>query len=183
MNTIPMSNSVIVVPYDPVWPALFAQLRDNVAGALGSLAVAIEHVGSTSVVGLAAKPIIDIDVVVPSHNEIPEAIILLAALGYVHQGDCGIQGREAFKSPQGTPAHHLYVCAQDNEELHRHIAFRNYLRRHSDKASEYGTLKLSLAKVYHQDRNAYMDGKDSLVKELLAQSLKELENDQGAYRF
>src|SRR5271168_241502 len=105
-----MTNPVIVVDYDLQWAEVFAELRSTLAAALGGLAVAIEHVGSTAVPGLPAKPIIDIDVVVPSPAKVPEAIARLATIGYVHQGDLGIAGREAFASPPNTPAHHLYVC-------------------------------------------------------------------------
>src|SRR5262245_23285042 len=90
-----MPGPVILVDYDPRWPDLCEQLRAAVAEVLGDLVVIVEHVGSTAVPGLAAKPIIDIDVVVPSLADIPEAIRRLAILGYVHRGDLGIPGREA----------------------------------------------------------------------------------------
>jgi GrpB-like predicted nucleotidyltransferase (UPF0157 family) len=86
-----MRGPLIIVDYDPQWPDLFAELRATVAEALGDLVVTVEHVGSTAVPGLAAKPIIDMDVVVPSVADIPEAIRRLAILGYVHRGDIGIR--------------------------------------------------------------------------------------------
>lgn len=93
---------------------------------LGDVAMRIEHVGSTSVPGLAAKPILDIDVVIESREKLPAAIERLATLGYEHEGDHNVAGREAFRPGEGTtprtwPAHHLYVCAQDNRELLRHL--------------------------------------------------------------
>src|SRR6266540_5229473 len=87
---------VVVVEYDPEWPRVFERIRAAVAPALGGVAVAIEHVGSTSVSGLAAKTIIDVDVVVPTVADVAVAIERLATLGYVHRGDLGIPGREAF---------------------------------------------------------------------------------------
>ena len=86
--------------------------------------------------------------------------------------DLGIAGREAFRSPQGTSAHHLYLCSQDSEELRRHIIFRDYLRRHPNEVALYGSLKLTLATSV-TDRAAYMDGKDATVKEILARALGE----------
>jgi len=99
-----------VVEYDPNWPAAFEQLRLVVWPAVSVLATSVEHVGSTSVPGLAAKPIIDISVVVPTAADVPAAIHRLAAVGYVHQGNLGVEGREAFQAPDSTPRRHLYLC-------------------------------------------------------------------------
>src|SRR5207249_10022511 len=95
---------IIVVEYDPAWPATFDDLRARVWTVVGDLALTIEHMGSTSVLGLAAKPIIDMTVVLPSAADVPQAIERLATLGYVHRGDLGIEGREAFGSPVEWPA-------------------------------------------------------------------------------
>src|SRR5262245_7057698 len=135
----PSSRRVVVTAYDPEWPRMFESFREVYQRALGELALAIEHVGSTSVAGLAAKPIIDIDVVIPSRNDLPSAVMRLALLGYRHEGDVGVPGREAFGrdgdeevprdgSGRRWPAHHLYVCALDSKELERHLKFRNWLR-------------------------------------------------------
>jgi GrpB-like predicted nucleotidyltransferase (UPF0157 family) len=157
---------VVVVDYDPTWPGVFVALRDRVAVALGDLAVAIEHVGSTSVPGLAAKPIIDMDVVVATPREIPLGIERLATIGYVHQGDLGIAGREAFQSASGR-RHNLYLCARDSEELRRHLLFRDYLRAHSDEVRAYAELKRGLAQRFRDDRDSYTEGKTTFVCEVL----------------
>ncbi len=128
----PTSDPIVVVDYDPAWPALFAALRAPVAAALGVLTVAVEHVGSTAVPGLAAKPVIDLDVAIPSVSALDAAIERLAALGYVHKGDQGIPGRAAFDWPPHTRRHHLYVCTHDSAEYRRHLLFRDYLRAHPD---------------------------------------------------
>lgn len=165
---------VVVVEYDPRWPHAFERLRERVAAALGNLAVAIEHVGSTSVPELAAKPIVDLDVVVPSAEEVPEAIRRLATIGYAHQGDLGIPGREAFNGPPGEaglPAHHLYVCPADGAELHRHLAFRDYLRRHPDAVAAYTAIKREGAGRFPDDRDAYQEYKSAVVREILERAL------------
>jgi GrpB-like predicted nucleotidyltransferase (UPF0157 family) len=162
-----MANPVIVLPYDPIWPRVFLALRVRIADAIGDLAAAIEHVGSTAVPDLAAKPIIDIDVLLASEVMLSAAIDRLARLGYVHQGNLGIPNREAFGSPAGSPPHHLYVCPPASNEYRRHIAFRDYLRTHPREAQRYGDLKLDLANRFREDRTAYMAGKDGLVVELL----------------
>jgi GrpB-like predicted nucleotidyltransferase (UPF0157 family) len=162
-------DEVILADYDPVWPAQFEEIAGRVRAAFADgLRLAVEHVGSTAVMGLAAKPIIDIDVIVPAPVDVPDAIARLVALGYMHQGDLGIAGREAFQSPPGTVRHHLYLCAYDNAEYLRHVAFRDYLRQHTDEAKRYATLKHELATRFREDRVAYSDGKSAYVEAVLA---------------
>ena len=162
-----MPRPVIIVDYDPHWPDLFEELRAPVVAAMGDLIVIVEHVGSTAVPGLAAKPIIDMDVVVPSDADISEAIGRLATLGYVHRGDLGIPGREAFISPAGKPRHHLYVCALGSEELRRHRSFRDHLLTHPEDATAYGALKKAAALRFAEDRAAYTEAKTGFVEAVL----------------
>ncbi len=166
------SKPIEVVDYDPEWPILFAEIAAGVRAAFmdGSF-VGIEHVGSTSVVGLPAKPIVDIDVVIPTRTDLPDAITRLAALGYEHEGDGGIPSREAFKPPANTVYHHLYVCAEDSPELRRQLAFRDYLRAHPDAAWQYGELKRELAARHVSDIDAYVEGKTAFVEAVLAKAL------------
>jgi len=166
-----MPNPVVVVAYDPNWPGFFETLRERIAEAIGGLMAAIEHVGSTAVPGLAAKPIIDIDVLLASETLLPVAIDRLARLGYVHQGNLGIPEREAFLAPANDPPHHLYVCPPRSAEFQRHIAFRDYLRAHPSDVKTYGDLKLALASQFREDRSAYIAGKDALVAELTRRAI------------
>jgi GrpB-like predicted nucleotidyltransferase (UPF0157 family) len=135
------------------------------------LAQTIEHVGSTAVPGLAAKPVIDLDVLLRSAEDLPLAIRRLADLGYVHQGDLGIAEREAFAAPPGQAAHHLYVCPPESAEFRRHLALRDYLRTHPAEAQSYGELKRALAARYAGDRTAYIEGKRLFVEELVERAL------------
>jgi GrpB-like predicted nucleotidyltransferase (UPF0157 family) len=162
-----MGSSVIVVQYDPVWVRLYEKLRDFVLPVLSDLVVTIEHVGSTSVPGLAAKPIVDMDVVVSTRSNVHIAIQRLATLGYVHEGDLETSGRESFIPPDNVPWHHLYVCTVENTEFRRHILFRDYLRNHPDDSKKYGDLKLELAQRFHNERAAYTNAKSEFVKEIL----------------
>jgi GrpB-like predicted nucleotidyltransferase (UPF0157 family) len=163
-----VADPIVIVDYDPRWPAMFAQLRDRVAAALGPLAVRIEHVGSTAVPGLAAKPIIDLDVVIASRDHLPAVIRRLQPLDYHHEGDLGVPGREAFTTPPHTDPHHLYVCAADSAALARHLAFRDLLRAHPETARAYGKLKRSLAMRFGPDRAAYTDAKTAFTEAVLA---------------
>ena len=160
-------RTIVVVDYNPEWPTIFEQLHARVWPVVQDIAVAIEHVGSTSVPGLAAKPIIDMSVIVTSEREIPLAIERLSTLGYIHQGDLGIEGREAFKFPDGSPAHNLYVCPQGSLGLENHLMVRDYLRVHPERAREYGDLKKRLASTFPHDIDRYVAGKTDLILGIL----------------
>jgi GrpB-like predicted nucleotidyltransferase (UPF0157 family) len=160
-------RNVLVVDYDPSWPLTFATLQAPICEALRGIALSVEHVGSTSIPGLAAKPIIDIDAIVPSRTEMPATIERLAALGYVHVGNLGIEDREAFESPAGLPAHHLYACVQGSVALANHLTIRDSLRRNSWAAAAYGQLKKQLAEQFPADIERYVAGKTNFLVEVL----------------
>lgn len=156
-------KTVQVAEYDPAWPARFQQLARRAAQAIGQRVMAVEHVGSTSVPGLAAKPIIDLAVVVQP-EDVPHAIERLAAIGYVHEGDKGIPGREAFRTPPGEEKHHLYVCVAGSRGVRDHLLFRDHLRAHPDLAREYAELKRRLAERHRHDSENYQEAKSAFIE-------------------
>lgn len=171
-DRIQLPDPVIIEDYDPRWPQLFAILRSRIAAVVGGLAISIEHVGSTAVHGLAAKPIIDIDVLLKSSNDIPVVIRKLVDLGYEHRGDLGVSGREALRAPSHAVHHHLYLCLPNSREYGRHIAFRNYLRTHVADANAYALLKRELASRFRNDREAYNQAKSEFVQRILQRTLE-----------
>ena len=156
------------MPYDEQWEHAFAQIKDRIQEALGLLALRIEHVGSTSVRGLSAKPIIDIDVVIKDYSVFDAVVTALEGLGYHHEGDLGITAREAFKyeGKEYMPKHHLYVCPQDSAELKRHVAFRNYLRSNPEAVSEYSRIKIEGAALYPKDIEKYIQHKSAFIEKI-----------------
>lgn len=152
-----------VVDYDERWPVWFAAVRSALPPGL-----VVEHVGSTAVPGVAAKPIIDVDVVVASVDDVAPAVAALVAAGWQHEGDLGIPGREAFEPRADLPPHHLYVVVRDSAAHLDHVDLRDYLRTHPSDARRYGALKRELAPLLSEDREAYLAGKSDLVAELLA---------------
>jgi GrpB-like predicted nucleotidyltransferase (UPF0157 family) len=160
-------SPIAVVAYDPGWPALFEQLRRSIWPAVADVATSIEHVGSTSVPGLVAKPVIDISVVVQTADDVPAAISRLAGLGYSHTGNLGVEQREAFHSPHHAPRHHLYLCPRDSLALRNHLAVRDHLRTHPDDAAHYGALKQQLAEQYPDDIVSYTAGKTAAILRIL----------------
>ena len=167
------TKAVIVVPYDPLWITEFEKLRSFLVSVLGASIVEIHHVGSTSVEGLAAKPILDIDIEIKSLDDFDTIKEKLALVGYRHEGDLDIPGREAFKyDTTSFMAHHLYVCASDALELKRHLAFRNHLRTHPNDRDAYGEIKLNAARNHPTDIDAYMREKSAII-EAIYQKLKD----------
>ena len=159
---------VIVVPYDAAWKTEFEKIKAEIEDALGDLAIGIEHVGSTAVEGLSAKPCIDIDVVIRDASDLDATVAALARIGYVHEGDLGIKGREAFDyaDKPHLMKHHLYVCAQGSAELLRHIAFRDFLRENSEAAEEYGRIKREAASLFPDDIERYIAYKAPCIARL-----------------
>ncbi|MDR7317318.1 GrpB family protein [Brevibacillus nitrificans] len=162
-----MSSLIVIAEYDPLWIKMFDELCAFVHPIVKDHIIRIEHVGSTSVPGLAAKPIVDMDVVVRTKEDVRSTIRCLAALGYVHEGDLGVSGREAFIPPSSVKWHHLYVCTSDNAAFIKHIRFRDYLRSHPEEAKKYGDLKRELARQYENDRDAYTNAKGVFVNRVL----------------
>jgi GrpB-like predicted nucleotidyltransferase (UPF0157 family) len=153
--------------YDPAWPEIFAKLAARARAALQGLELTVEHIGSTSIPGLAAKPVIDLDVVLASSADLPETIRRLARIGYAHEGDLGIVGREAFHWPPDEVRHHLYVLIAGANELRRHLAFRDALRADPGLRDDYTALKRSLAGRYSNDRNSYTHAKSDFIASII----------------
>ena len=183
MKAMNKQRQVEIVAYNPEWPRAFRDLSRVLSTVAGDLILRIEHVGSTSVHGLSAKPIIDVDVVIATREQLPEISERLAGIGYGHEGDQGVEGREAFRREgddvprDGTerkwPAHHLYVCAEGNPELIRHVAFRDYLRKTPGEARAYEQLKYQLAQRYRYDVDAYCEAKTNFVNSILEKAISE----------
>ena len=162
------ARHIVVLPYDGRWERDFAEIAHEIRDALGDLALRIEHVGSTSVPGLSAKPIIDLDVVIRDRAALGDAVTALGRIGYCHEGDLGIPGREAFRydGKRHLREHHLYVCPQDSAELKRHIAFRDYLRAHPEAVRAYSRIKEEGAALYPHDIEKYIAHKSAFIQEI-----------------
>lgn len=165
---------VEVVKYRPEWAEEFEREAEKIKEILGENLLAIHHIGSTAVAGLAAKPIIDIMPVVKDVRKAEEQNAAFEALGYECMGEFGIAGRRYFRKGKEKRTHHLHLFEEANEaDVSRHLAVRDYLRRHKDKADEYGALKESLAARFPADLESYCNGKDEFVKAMEKEAVKE----------
>ena len=167
-----MRQHLGVVPYNPQGPALYEQEAQAIGQILGENLTAIHHIGSTSVPGLAAKPIIDIMPVVRDLAQVDACSAQFEALGYEVMGEFGIPGRRYFRKGGDERTHQIHIFQQDNRaDIDRHLAVRDYLRCHPADAKAYGELKARLAAEHPYDIEAYCDGKDAFVQELEQKAL------------
>jgi len=162
------TRKVSVLPYDASWPAAFEKIKHEVEEAIGNFIVGIEHVGSTAVKGMSAKPCIDMDVIIKDRSAFDAVVDGLRLVGYIHEGDLGIKDREAFRysGKDHLLTHHLYVCPQNSEELRRHIAFRDFLRSHPDAVKKYSAVKEKAAEMFPDDIDGYIRYKSPCIEEL-----------------
>jgi GrpB-like predicted nucleotidyltransferase (UPF0157 family) len=164
-------DAIRVVAYDTDWQLRFQTLAAKMRSLLGARVARVEHVGSTAVPGLAAKPILDIDVVVRAAADLEPSIRELEKAGYRYEGDLGVAGREALRRPPDSEPHHLYLLVEGSPELQRHLAFRDALRADQVLREEYAALKRALAQRFHDDRRAYTIGKSDFIATALKRVL------------
>ena len=162
------TKRVVVESYDETWTSAFEEIKKEIESAVGDLIIGIEHVGSTSVEGLSAKPIIDIDIIIKDYSIFDAVVNKLNTIGYIHEGNLGIKDREAFKysDKPHLQRHHLYVCPQQSEELHRHITFRDFLRSNPEAVKRYGAVKEKAAQLFPDDMDKYIEYKAPCIEEL-----------------
>ena len=165
-----------LVPYDPNWPVLFEAEADRLRSALGSLALRIDHHGSTAVPGLAAKPVIDIQISVARLHPLQPYAMPLETLGYVHVPHPDDACCPFFHRPSRWPhTHHVHVVQAGGDEERRTLVFRDYLRQHDGAAHEYAQLKRQLMAALHprddRAREAYAAGKTAFVERIITAAL------------
>lgn len=161
------TKSVVIEKWNPKWKDEFEKIVASLGKDIIYNSIKIEHVGSTSVEGMSAKPIIDLDIVIEKDKfEIIKR--LLNDKGYEHEGDLGIEGREAFSysGKEELMTHHLYVCPKDSKELFKHITFRDFLKNNSALASEYSKVKEQAAVLYPDDIDKYMEFKSEIIEKI-----------------
>lgn len=159
---------VVVLPYDRTWKSDFEEIKTEIENVVGDFIIGIEHVGSTSVEGMSAKPCIDLDVIIKDYSVFDTVVSKLKTIGYIHEGDLGIKDREAFKysDKPHLKTHHLYVCPQYSEELHRHMSFRDYLRSHPEAVRKYSSVKETAARMFPEDIDKYIEYKSPCIEEI-----------------
>ncbi|WP_052274382.1 GrpB family protein [Arthrobacter sp. L77] len=174
MSSTPQADrycaGIIIEPYTPDWARQYRGVADALGTVLAGLPIiSIEHVGSTAVPGLPAKPILDIDIIVLRHV-VPAAIEALERAGYVHRGDLGVADRETFRAPDETPARNVYLCVAGTLHLRNHLAVRAALLADPALRDRYGAVKRQLAGEPDMDIHRYIAGKSTVLQDILAVS-------------
>lgn len=160
------SGQVLVVAYDPQWKTAFMAEQAHLLHVCGDHEIVIEHIGSTSVAGLPAKPILDIAIGLPTLEDRKKLIPLLEELGYVYKGENGIPGRQYFT--RGTPrTHHVHMVLHRGEIWNNHLLFRNYLRKFPAERDRYARLKQTLSAQFPHDRLSYTESKSDWIQATL----------------
>ena len=159
-------GTVKLQPYDPKWQKIFEKEKELLLDALGNKVVAIQHIGSTSVPGLTAKPIIDLSLGIHRFKDVGKLTSILRKLGY--KFDRKFQHRQFFaKGPNSKRTHYLHVMRYNGAKWKSDRLFREYLRSHPKRLHTYANLKKELASQFPAERQKYSDGKDAFIKETL----------------
>lgn len=170
---------VQLVPYNPKWKENFAKEKKHLQKALGDLVISIEHVGSTAVPGVFAKPVIDIAIIVKSIKSPDNLIEIFEDLGYEYTKDNNVSGRLFFtKGPENKRTHYIHVVKLKGKEWKNLILFRDYLLKSKVVARQYNELKNKLAKSYALDRKSYTSGKDKFIKNVIKKAQNLIQNIQ-----
>jgi GrpB-like predicted nucleotidyltransferase (UPF0157 family)/ADP-ribose pyrophosphatase YjhB (NUDIX family) len=162
-----LPTEVRIVPYDPAWPGLYEREAERLRRALAGLPFRVDHVGSTSVPGLAAKPIVDVLGGRPAGSDARQYVEAIAALGWVHRGENGVPGRDYFRLGDPVRTHHLHLFEEASPAWREHLAFRDALRDRPALAREYGRLKRAIAARHARDRAAYTGAKAPFIRDVL----------------
>ncbi|MEV4510341.1 GrpB family protein [Dactylosporangium sp. NPDC049525] len=165
-----MPDAVEIVDYDPAWVAVFTALGRTLRESLGDIALRIDHIGSTAVPGLAAKPIVDVQISVHSLEPGDGFLVPLRALGYVYRADNPERTKRYFREPPGQRRTHLHVRRAGSFAEQFPLLFRDYLRSHSAAADEYAAVKRRCAQRFRHDRQGYVEAKDTFVWQLIRQA-------------
>lgn len=167
-----MSRAVIVSEYDGNWPRLFEEEAARISRVFHPLPIQLHHIGSTSVEGLSAKPVIDILGEVEDLEQADAKNHDLEKKGYTAKGENGIRGRRYFVKKNGEDhLVHLHIFNRESDHVLRHLAFRDFLKTHPDIADFYGNIKLELAAAYPDDIDSYIEGKNAAVKKIEMEAL------------
>jgi GrpB-like predicted nucleotidyltransferase (UPF0157 family) len=166
-------HTVRIVDYDPAWAARYREEARAIEEAMGALAIDVQHVGSTAVPDLAAKPILDIAVAVDAPRIIPEVVRRLVAIGYIDRGDAGRDGGYLLvrESEPEVRVVHLHLVCRDDDQWRNYLAFRDLLRGDPEIRAGYARLKRELAARFPNDRRNYTAGKEAFVRSALIQAL------------
>ncbi|MCK4575876.1 GrpB family protein [candidate division WOR-3 bacterium] len=152
-----------LVQYDPEWELFFDSEKKRIEKSIGKFIIAIEHIGSTSIKDMCAKPIIDIAIGLEKYDDGFECVGSLKDIGYLYLGEYGISERHYFRTDSDIVKCHIHMYEISNKEYRNHILFRDYLRSHKEDAKKYALLKHDLTQTFGNDREKYTEAKTKFI--------------------
>lgn len=170
------SKVIKLIPHAPEWEEVFIEEKRRIKEKIGDIVLDIEHVGSTSIKTICAKPIIDIGISIRKYEDGFECVKPLENLGYLYKGECGVPGRHYFRTNNDIVKFHISMFPVTSEEWKDHILFRDYLNQNPDVARKYEELKFKLMNEFAGDRVRYTESKDPFIKKVLEKARKEKDN-------
>jgi len=165
-----MGETIVIVPYDERWPELFRELGASLRNALGPIALRIDHIGSTAIPGLAAKPIIDVQISVADFEPLDAVRLPLEGLGFVFRADNPDLTKRYFREAPGARRTHIHVRRAGSWSEQFALLFRDYLRAHDDNARRYAQVKRELAAQFGEERHGYTDAKGPIIWQIMQQA-------------
>lgn len=165
-----MADKVVIVPYDPEWPEIFSKLGATLREVLGETALRIDHIGSTSIPGLAAKPVIDVQISVASFEPLDVFRIPIESVGFVFRANNPDLTKRYFRERSGERRTHIHVRRLGSWVERSVLLFRDYVRVHAEDAKRYVELKYRLAEEYLDDRAGYTDAKAPFIWKVLTKA-------------
>jgi GrpB-like predicted nucleotidyltransferase (UPF0157 family) len=168
-------GAIKLSPHREEWHELFAAEAQRLTAAAGKYALAVEHIGSTAICGITAKPIIDIALAVREIADVEQIIEPFENLDYIYLGEHGIPDRHYFRKGSPLRTHHLHVVRIESDFWRNHLLFRDYLRAHLQIAAQYENLKRELAQTHRENREAYTNGKTEFIENVLKAAIENFE--------
>lgn len=163
---------ITLVEYKDTWSTEFAKEADNIKNVLSENLMAAYHIGSTAILGLQAKPVIDILLEVRSLSEVDNQNSELENLGYGAKGEYGIEGRRFFQKGGDERTHHVHIYETGNPEIERHKLFVEFMISHPNRAAAYEKLKIELVSKYREEPDKYSEGKSVFIKTIDAEAVE-----------
>jgi GrpB-like predicted nucleotidyltransferase (UPF0157 family) len=173
MNIGLKENTLRLANHNSKWKELFSNEKLKLENIIGNYIITIDHIGSTSINGIKAKPIIDICIGLNNFDDGKKCIEPLVNIGYIYKGECGVPGRLFFKTNDEIVTHHIHMFKYKSDKWKKHIYFRDYLNKYPLIAKEYESLKIKLLKLYINDREKYTDGKADFINEIIKKAYNE----------
>ena len=166
-------NTIKLLPFSIEWKTIFKNEKRKILKGIKDYIISVEHIGSTSILNICSKPIIDICISLKNYSDGLKCVNYLESIGYIYKDEFGIPGRHYFSTKDETVKFHIHMFEEKNLEYKNHIYFRDYLNKYPEEAKKYEKLKFKLKEKYSYNRDLYTEGKSKFIKKILKKAIIE----------